>query len=319
MLAPQVVVEAAERLHGIANQTPVFTSRTLNERVNGQVLLKGEHLQRVGAFKFRGAYNAVSQMDPAARAVGVVTHSSGNHAQGLALAAKLCGAPATIVMPDDAPAVKKAATAGYGATIVECPGAERERVSDELAREHGYTLVHPYDHDHIIAGAGTAAYELFAEVGDLDYLLTPVGGGGLISGSALGAAAQCPTCKVVGVEPETAADANRSWRSGEIETLAETPPTIADGLRTRFIGERNHAIMQHYLHDMMTVSEEEIIRTLKFIWERMKILIEPSSAVAIAPLFTGKLSLDGERVGVIISGGNVDIRQVARLFAALEG
>ena len=318
MLQPQVVAAAARRLDGIANQTPVFQSTTLNERSGGQVFLKGEHLQRVGAFKFRGAFNAVSQLSDAQQAAGVITHSSGNHAQGLALAAKLCGAPATIVMPDNAPAVKKAATAGYGATIVECPAAEREAVSGRLAAEHGYTLIHPYDNDQIIAGAGTAAYELLAEVGDLDYLLAPVGGGGLISGTALGAALQSPGCKVIGVEPEVADDATRSWRSGEVVTLDAIPPTIADGLRTRFIGQRNLEIMQHYLHDMVTVSEKEIILTLKFLWERMKLLVEPSSAVAVAPLLYGDLPLAGQRVGVILSGGNADIQLVARKFAELD-
>lgn len=301
------ISNAAERLAGVVNQTPVMTSRTLNARTGWEIYLKCENFQRGGAFKFRGAYNAVSRLSAAEKAAGVVAPSSGNHAQGLALAAKLLHVPATIVMPHDAPAVKRAATAGYGAQIVPCDALEREAIAAQLVAEHGYTLVHPYDNDHIIAGAGTAAAELFAEVGELDLLFVPVGGGGLISGCALAAAGRSPLCRVVGVEPALAADAGRSWREGHIYTLEAVPPTMADGLRTRFIGERNLAIMQQYVHEMTTVAEEDIAATLHFVWQRMKIIIEPSAAVALAPLFSGRFSGPGRRVGVILSGGNADI------------
>jgi len=300
------VPSAAERLHGIAHRTPVHTSRTLDALAGCQIFLKCENFQRVGAFKFRGAYNAISQLSPEQKAAGVVTHSSGNHAQGVALAAQLLGVPATIVMPDDAPAVKREATAGYGARIVSAPAAQREKVSAQLARDEGLTLVHPYDDDRIIAGQGTAAWELFEQVEGLELLFVPVGGGGLISGSALAAAARQPGCRVVGVEPAIADDANRSWRSGTVQVLDQPPPTIADGLRTRFVGERNLAVMRQYVYDMTTVSEEEIVAALRFVWQRLKIIIEPSSAVALAPLLSGRYQAPGRRVGVILSGGNVD-------------
>lgn len=300
------VAAAAERLRDIAHRTPVHTSRTLDALAGYQIFLKCENFQRVGAFKFRGAYNAISQLSPEQKAAGVVTHSSGNHAQGVALAAQLLGVPATIVMPDDAPAVKREATAGYGARIVSAPAAQREKVSAQRARDEGLTLVHPYDDDRIIAGQGTAAWELFEQVEGLELLFVPVGGGGLISGSALAAAARQPGCRVVGVEPAIADDANRSWRSGTVQVLDQPPPTIADGLRTRFIGERNLAVMRQYVYDMTTVSEEEIVAALRFVWQRLKIIIEPSSAVALAPLLSGRYPAPGRRVGVILSGGNVD-------------
>ena len=300
------VAAAAERLRDIAHRTPVHTSRTLDALAGCQIFLKCENFQRVGAFKFRGAYNAISQLSPEQKAAGVVTHSSGNHAQGVALAAQLLGVPATIVMPDDAPAVKREATAGYGARIVSAPAAQREKVSAQLARDEGLTLVHPYDDDRIIAGQGTAAWELFEQVEGLELLFVPVGGGGLISGSALAAAARQPGCRVVGVEPAIADDANRSWRSGTVQVLDQPPPTIADGLRTRFIGERNLAVMRQYVYDMTTVSEEEIVAALRFVWQRLKIIIEPSRAVALAPLLSGRYPAPGRRVGVILSGGNVD-------------
>ncbi|MCB9445662.1 MAG: pyridoxal-phosphate dependent enzyme [Ardenticatenaceae bacterium] len=306
-LEPSKISEAAQRLAGIVNHTPVITSRTINDRVGGQVFLKCENFQRVGAFKFRGAYNAVSQLTQEQKDAGVITHSSGNHAQGLALAAKLLGVKATIVMPEDAPAIKREATAGYGAEIVTCPAIDRDKVTADLIAQYGHTLIHPYDNDQIIIGQGTAAWELFDETGPLDYLFVPVGGGGLISGSALAAAAQSPGCQVVGVEPELGADANQSWRENRVVTLNHVPTTIADGLRTRFIGQRNLAVMHQYVADMTSVSEEAIVETLKFLWMRLKIIVEPSSAVALAPIFTGQYPVAGKRIGVILSGGNVDI------------
>jgi threonine dehydratase/phosphoglycerate dehydrogenase-like enzyme len=307
-LEPSQIAQAVERLKGVANRTPVVTSRTLNEQTGRQIYMKCENFQRVGAFKFRGAYNAISQLSDEQKAAGVITHSSGNHAQGLALAAKLLGVPAVVVMPEDAPAVKREATAGYGAQIVPCKAIEREEVTTKLAAEHGYALIHPYDNDQIIIGQGTAAWELFEEVGELDLLFVPVGGGGLLSGSALAAAAKSPGCRVIGVEPAAGPDAGQSWRAGQIVNLDQVPDTLADGLRTRHIGERNLAIMRRYVADMVTVSEADITATLQFIWQRLKIIVEPSAAVALAPLFTGRYTAPGQRVGVLFSGGNVEIR-----------
>ncbi len=314
-LSPTVIAEAAARLDGIVNNTPVMTSRTLNARAGCEIYLKCENFQRIGAFKFRGAYNAISQLSDVEKAAGVVTFSSGNHAQGVALAGQLLGVQATIVMPDNSPAIKMEATADYGATIVPCKAVNREQVAADLIAEHGYTFIHPYDNDHIIAGQGTAVYELIQEVGQLDLLFAPVGGGGLISGSALAVAALSPKCRVVGVEPETADDAGRSWRNGAVCMLDEVPDTIADGLRTRYVGERNFAVMQKYVHDMVTVSEEEIISTMRFLWTRLKIIVEPSAAAAVAPLFHGKYAdAKGKRIGIILSGGNVDIDNVTALW-----
>lgn len=312
---PTAVLEAAVRLQGIANRTPIHTSRSLNAQTGQQIYLKCENFQRVGAFKFRGAYHAVSQLSDAQKAAGVVTHSSGNHAQGLALAAQLLGVRATIVMPEDSPTIKKAATAGYGATIVTCPAIDREAVCAGLIAEHGYTLIHPYDNANIIAGAGTAALELLQEVGPLDLLLAPIGGGGLLSGTALAAAAVPPNCRVIGVEPAIANDAQQSWQTGEIVRLTAVPPTLADGLRTRYVGEHNLPILRQYVADIITVTEEEIVAALKFLWTRLKLVVEPSSAVALAPLLTGKIGGKDQRVGVILSGGNVDIGQIGTLLA----
>ena len=315
-VTPNQIEETAKRLHNIVNRTPIHTSRTLNELTGREIYLKCENFQRVGAFKFRGAYNAISQLEKSVQKRGVITHSSGNHAQGVALAAKLLGIKAIIVMPDDAPPIKKAATASYGAEIVTCAAIDREKISGQLADKHGYTLIHPYDNDHIIAGQGTAAFELFQDVGDLDLLFAPVGGGGLISGTALATSAMTPNCQVIGVEPEIADDANRSWRTRKIQTLDHVPPTISDGLRTRFIGERNHAVMQKYVSDMITIDEQSIIDTMIYLWTRLKIVVEPSSATALAPIFSGKYTKPGQRVGVILSGGNVDLLSLIPALAA---
>lgn len=307
MIAPETVLEAAARLNGIALRTPVMTSRTLDSLTGGRVFLKCENFQRVGAFKFRGAYNAISRLGETERAAGVITHSSGNHAQGLALAARLLSVRAVVVMPHDSPAAKRAATLGYGAEVVECDPLYREEVTAGLIAEHGYTLIHPYDNDDIIAGQGTAALELHDESGPLDLLFVPVGGGGLISGCALATRLRAPGCRVIGVEPEIAADAGRSWRENDIIRLEKVPETIADGLRTRAIGHRNLSVMRRYVHDMITVSEEAILETVEFVWSRLKIVIEPSAAVALAPLLIGRYPMTGLRAGVILSGGNVDV------------
>jgi threonine dehydratase len=284
-----------------------MTSRTLDAQTGRQIFLKCENYQRVGAFKFRGAYNTISQLSPEQRSAGVITHSSGNHAQGVALAAKLLGVEAVVMMPHDAPKSKREATEDYGATIVPCEAIEREEKTAQLIDSFGYTLVHPYNNDDIIAGQGTAAWELFEEVGELDLLFVPVGGGGLISGTALAAAVKSPGCRVVGVEPKVAADANISWREGRLIGLEAVPDTIADGLRPLQISERTLEIMRRYVADMTVVSEGAIVTTLRFLWQRMKIVVEPSAAVALAPMFTGQYQDEGKRVGIILSGGNVDI------------
>jgi threonine dehydratase len=312
---PGKVIGAAARLKGVANRTPVFTSRTLDEMVGSQVFMKCENFQRGGAFKFRGAYNAISQLSREEIEAGVITHSSGNHAQGVAIAANLVGGDATVVMPFDAPEVKQLATASYGAKIIHCEAAKRERITDDLIEEHGYTLIHAYDNDDIIAGQGTAAMELFEKVGELDMLLVPVGGGGLISGCALAAAELSPGCAVIGVEPVLADDANRSWRKGEIVTLRQVPETIADGLRPLHIGQRNLKIMRKHVTNMITVEEADILRALRFIWQRMKTVVEPSAAVALAPLLSGQIETSNTRIGVLLSGGNVDIEEAAALLA----
>jgi threo-3-hydroxy-L-aspartate ammonia-lyase len=309
-IPPNMVLTAAEQLSGIANRTPIITSRTLNQLTQREIFLKCENFQRVGAFKFRGAYNAISRLTEEQKQGGVITHSSGNHAQGVALAAKLLEIKAVIVMPDDAPAIKKAATADYGADIVQCAAIDREQVCADLVATHGYSLIHPYDNDDIIAGQGTAALEFLQDIDDLDVLMTPVGGGGLLSGTALAAAISCPSCKVIGVEPTIAADANRSWRENRIHTLDHVPATIADGLRTRFIGKRNLAIMHHYVHDMTSIDEKSIIETMKFLWYRLKLVVEPSAAVPLAALLSGQYDPPGERIGIILSGGNVDLLNI---------
>lgn len=308
MIAPDSVLEAAAHIAGVAHHTPVLTSQSINDLTGCTVFFKCENFQRVGAFKFRGAYNAISRLTEAEKAAGVITHSSGNHAQGIALAAKLLGVRAVVVMPEDAPPNKRAATAGYGAEIIPCGALYREEITARLIEENGYTLIHPFDNDNIIAGQGTAALELFDEAGPLDYLFAPVGGGGLISGSALAARLRAPLCRVVGVEPERGSDAGRSWREGHIYKLDAVPETIADGLRTRAIGQRNIEIMSAFVNDMTTASEEQILAALEYVWSRMKIIIEPSSAVALAPILSGKYPVpDGSRIGILLSGGNVNI------------
>ncbi len=306
------VCSAAERLAGVAHRTPVFTSRTLDERIGGQVFVKAENLQRVGAFKFRGAYNALSRLD---RPAGVLTFSSGNHAQAVALAGRLLGIPVVVVMPDDAPAVKVDGTRGYGAEVILYHRDEisREALGARLSEERGLTVVHPYDHAHIIAGQGTAAKELIEEVGPLDLLLTPVGGGGLLAGSALSAHALCPEARVIGVEPAGADDAARSFASGTIQRC-DDPQTIADGARTPFVGKLNFQVFQQHVTDIVTQDDDALIRAMRFVWERMKLLIEPTAALPFAALLGGRVPGRGLRVGVIASGGNMDPVAVGRLF-----
>jgi threonine dehydratase len=305
---------AAARLAGVAHLTPVMTSRTLDARLGCAVSLKCESFQRMGAFKFRGAYNTVAQLSPAERGRGVVTHSSGNHAQALALAARLAGVPAVIVMPRGSSPPKLAATREtYGAEVVLCENtvASREQTAGRLAAERGLALVHPYDDDRIIAGAGTAALELLEQTGGLDAVVAPVGGGGLMSGTCIAAHGFSAAVRVFGVEPERADDARRSLEAGRIVTN-ERADTIADGLRTN-LSERTFAILRRHLEAILTVSEAEILEAMRFLWERAKVVVEPSGAVPLAALLSGKLALTG-RVGVILSGGNVDL---AAFFAQL--
>ena len=310
------VLAAAERLAGMAHRTPVLTSRTLDERLAGRLFLKCENLQRGGAFKFRGAYNAVSRLSASERARGVLTYSSGNHAQATALACRLLGAQATIVMPQNAPAAKLRATAGYGARIVAYDPAreKREEVAERLRREGDPVLIPPFDHADVIAGQGTAARELLEEVGALDLLLVPCGGGGLLSGSALAARALAPACRVVGVEPELGDDAKRSFDSGVLQTVSN-PATIADGARTPSLGTLTFPLVRRNVDEMATVSDDELVRAMRFVFERMKLVVEPTGVLGLAAALAGKLAVRGKRVGVILSGGNVDLAHALELIA----
>ncbi len=313
------VAAAARRLEGHARRTPVMTSRTADERCGAQVFFKCENFQRMGAFKFRGAYNALAQLSPEQKRRGVLAYSSGNHAQAVALAGRLLGVKSVIVMPQDAPQVKLEATRGYGAEVItyDPRTARREELAAGIAAERGMSVIPPYDHAQVVAGQGTAAKELIEETGPLDYLLVPCGGGGLLSGSAVAASHWSPGCKVIGVEPEAGDDATRSFRSKTLQTC-HNPDTIADGARTPSLGRITFPLVLQYVHDMSTVSDAELLRTMFWMWERMKIVIEPTGALAATALLEGKLDrrhdCKGKRVGVILSGGNADIRALCRLF-----
>lgn len=313
------VEQAARRLKGIAHRTPVMTSRTLNRLCGNEIFLKCENFQRMGAFKIRGAYNAMSQLSEDQKKRGVLTYSSGNHAQAVALSGQLLEINTTIVMPSDAPSVKIEATRGYGAEIVfyERGNKEREEIAEQLLRERNLTLIPPFDHPHIIAGQGTAAKELFEEVGELDYLLVPCGGGGLLSGSLISAKALFPQCRIYGVEPAAGDDGKRSFESGVLQSVS-VPDTIADGARTPSLGELTFSIIRKLLEAMLTASDEDLIRTMHFLWERMKMIVEPTGTLGLAPLFNGHLKIQDQRVGVLISGGNVDLRRACELFSRLR-
>jgi threonine dehydratase len=313
------VARAAERLEGVAHRTPVATSRTLDEQLGARLFLKCENLQRVGAFKFRGAYNAVAALSPEARARGVLTYSSGNHAQAIALASRLLGVSATIVMPENAPAAKRRATEGYGARIVSYDPAQekREEIAEHMRRETNPTLIPPYDHPDVIAGQGTAARELFEDGGEMDLLLVPCGGGGLLSGSALSARQLCPGCRVVGVEPEAGDDATRSFKTGVLHTV-DNPQTIADGARTPYLGKLTFPLIQENVDDMLTVADDDLVRSMRFVWERMKLVVEPTGVLALAAAMHGRIEVAGLRVGVILSGGNVDLAAALELFKGVR-
>ena len=308
------VGDAKRRLTGIANATPVLTSRTLSEKVGADVYLKCENFQRVGAFKFRGAFNAVSRLSEAEKSKGVLTYSSGNHAQAMALVGRLLNVATTVVMPDNAPSTKRAATEAYGATVIGYNTAEttREKIATQLQTEKEYTLIPPYDHLDVIAGQGTAALELLDEVQQLDILLVPCGGGGLLSGSAIAAKGKAPDCRVIGIEPGLADDATRSFRTGTLHTV-HNPPTIADGTRTPSLGKITFPLVLNTVDDMQTVSESEIVEAVRFLFYRMKLVVEPSGALGVAALLSGKMAAEG-KVGVIISGGNIDGPTMMRIL-----
>ena len=308
------VLAARERLRGHAHETPVMTSTALNDRVGAVVRLKCENLQRIGAFKFRGAFNAIAQISEADRPQGVVTFSSGNHAQAVALVGRLLNTPTTIVMPADAPRIKRRATANYGAEVLayDPRSASRERLAREVQARKGGILIPPYDHPDVIAGQGTAALELHDQAGDLDMLLVPCGGGGLLSGSALAARGAVPGCRVIGVEPELADDAARSFRSGVLQTI-HNPPTIADGTRTPSLGRLTFPLILANVDDFVTVSEAAICEAVRFLFYRLKLVVEPSGALGVAALLSGALKPQG-RVGIILSGGNIDGPTMMRIL-----
>jgi len=313
-LSLEGIQDAYNRNIDVVNKTPVMTSRTLNKITGSKNYLKCENFQRVGAFKFRGAYNTLSLLTEKQKKQGVITHSSGNHAQALALAASLLGIKATIVMPKGAPVNKINATKGYGAEIVFCDNnlKSRAQTTEEIIERNNSILIHPYDNDNIINGQGTAAFELIKEVGDLDLVIAPLGGGGLLSGTAIASKGLCPNAQVIGVEPSIADDALRSLKAGYI-IPSTYPNTIADGLRTS-ISEKTFKFIREYVDQIITVSEMEIIEAMRFLWERMKIIVEPSGAVPLAAMLSKRISVNKKKVGLILSGGNIDLEPFFKLL-----
>ena len=311
--------QARRRIAGVVHVTPVLTSRQLDEACGARVFFKCESFQRMGAFKFRGAWNFLTALAPEVRSRGVVAYSSGNHAQAVALAAQLHAVPCAVVMPSTAPAAKLAGARAYGAELVHYDrlGEERESLAERLARERGRTLVPPFDHPDIVAGQATATAELLESHGPLDAVLAPVGGGGLLSGTGLAAAAWGgggSRCRVIGVEPEAGDDAVRSFASGRVETVP-VPDTICDGARTQRVSELTLALMGRYASELVTADDAQVVRAMRILWERMKLVVEPTGALALAALLAGRLKLPGQKVGVILSGGNVDLAQAAAWFA----
>jgi threonine dehydratase len=308
------ILAAKERLKGHANVTPVMTSRTLDRIVGAEIYFKCENLQRIGAFKFRGAFNSISKLSEAEKARGVITYSSGNHAQAVALVGRMLNIQTTIVMPNNAPETKRAATEDYGAKIVEYDPEDttRETVAEHLQIKNGFTMIPPYDHLDVIAGQGTAALEMFEEIGRLDALLVPCGGGGLLSGSAIAAKHIDPNCRVIGVEPELADDATRSFYTKRLHRI-KNPPTIADGTRTPSLGKITFPLVLEYVDEMKTVSEAAIIEAVQFLFYRMKLVVEPSGALGLAALLNRNITPKG-RVGIIISGGNIDAATITMIL-----
>jgi threo-3-hydroxy-L-aspartate ammonia-lyase len=316
-LSPEVSfddLEAAHlRLAGHARRTPVLGSSTVDSLTGARVFFKCENLQRMGAFKFRGAYNALAQLSAEQKGRGVIAYSSGNHAQAVALAGRMLGVPTTIVMPEDAPRVKLAATRGYGAEVIiyDARRESRETLARRIGEARGLTVIPPYDHPHIIAGQGTVAKELIEDAGALDVLLVPCGGGGLLSGCALAARRMLPDCRVIGVEPAAGDDATRSFRTRTLQTV-HNPDTIADGARTPSLGKLTFPLVLRYVNEMLTVTDGELLRSMFFVWERMKLVVEPTGALAACALLESKIETAGLRVGVVLSGGNVDLDWAAR-------
>ncbi|WP_186046504.1 threo-3-hydroxy-L-aspartate ammonia-lyase [Burkholderia gladioli] len=312
------VAAAAERIAGHAHRTPVLTSRTVDEELGAQVFFKCENFQRMGAFKFRGAFNALSRFSEAQRKTGVVAFSSGNHAQAVALSARLLGMPATIVMPHDAPAAKVAATRGYGGRVViyDRYQDDREQIGRALAEKEGLTLIPPYDHADVIAGQGTAAAELFQEVGALDAVFAPLGGGGLLSGTALATRELSPGAELYGVEPEAGNDGQQSFASGSIVHI-DTPKTIADGAQTQHLGKLTFPIVRRDVNAILTASDAELVECMRFFASRMKMLVEPTGCLSFAAARQRKAQLEGKRVGIIVSGGNVDLEKFCALIGAV--
>jgi threonine dehydratase len=310
------VQQAAKRIHGAAHRTPVMTSRTADKIAGAELFFKCENLQRIGAFKFRGAYNALSQFSAEQRSNGVLTFSSGNHAQAIALSASLLGIRSAIIMPEDAPEAKIRATKGYGAEVITYNRytEDREEIARRLAEERKMTLIPPYDHADVICGQGTAAMELFEDVGELDVLLVCLGGGGLLAGSALAASGLSPKCKVVGVEPELGNDGQQSLRKGEIVHIA-VPDTIADGAKVTHIGQRNFQVIQRHVDDIVTVPDAQLIETMKFFAERMKLVVEPTGCLGAAAAFHQAYPVSGKKVGIILSGGNIDLPVLAKFLS----
>jgi threonine dehydratase len=311
------VSAAARRLHGLAHRTPVLRSATADRLLRAQVFFKCENLQRMGAFKFRGAFNALSQFTPEQRKAGVLAFSSGNHAQAIALAARLLGIPATILMPLDAPRSKVEATRGYGGEVITFDRytQDREALAQQLAADRGLTVIPPYDHPHVIAGQGTAAMEMLEETGPLDVMLVPLGGGGLLSGSALAVRALAPQCKLYGAEPEAGDDGLQSLRKGEIVHIP-TPNTLADGAQTQHLGQYTFGIIRRDVQDIVTASDDQLVEAMRFFAERMKLVVEPTGCLGFAAACHAGLSLEGKRVGVILSGGNVDLARFAQLVGS---
>jgi threonine dehydratase len=310
------VLSAANRLQGVAHKTPVLQSRTLNAQMQAQVFIKCENFQRMGAFKFRGGYNALAKLDAVQQQAGVVAYSSGNHAQAVALSAGILGMPATIFMPHDAAPSKLAATQGYGAKVIgyDRYSEDASALAAKLAQEQGMTFIPPFDHPDVLSGQGTAALELFEEVGELDALFVCLGGGGLLSGSALSAKAKSPSCKIYGVEPEAGNDVQQSFRQGE-RVRIPTPVTIADGAQTPMVGAITFDLIKGLVDDIHTVSDAQLIEVMRFYAERMKMIVEPTGCLSLAAALQARDTLKGQRVGVIISGGNIDLARFAQLLA----
>ena len=309
------VKAAQKRLEGHAHVTPVMTSETLNHRIGAQVYFKCENFQKIGAFKFRGAFNSFSQLSSKERERGVITFSSGNHAQAVARVGRMLNVPTTVVMPEHAPAIKLAATRGYGAIVLQYDPetASREAIARQLQAENGYTMIPPFDHPDIIAGQGTAALEMFEQTGDLDMLLVPCGGGGLLSGCAIAAKGMSPDCRTIGVEPELADDATRSFHTKQLHRI-ENPPTIADGTRTPSLGKITFPLVLEYVDGMATVSEDAIKEAVKFLFYRMKLVVEPSGALGLAALLDRAVAPEG-RVGIVLSGGNIDAATMTAILS----